>query len=125
MQQYGNVLKALAETAVEGAEPVLRRRADLFAADFEARARAHLAPKCALAAAASAQRHGGVARNSAEDRLTGYMTAVKHARQIMRGGQAAAVTDTSEAMRAGAHAPQPPPPLISCVELPSRSCDEI
>ena len=106
VQQYGNVLKALAEANAEGAEPVLRRRTDLFAADFEARARVHLAPKCALAAAASAQRHGGVAKSSAEDRLTNYMSAVRHAREIMPGsrwimpcGKAAAVAaaDTSDA----------------------------
>ena len=115
VQQYGNVLKCLAKANAEGAEPVLRRRADLFAADFEARARVHLAPKCAAAAAASAQRHGGVAKNSAEVRLIGYMSAIRHARDIMPGSRwimpcgkvaAVAAADTSEAVRAIAHAPQ-------------------
>jgi hypothetical protein len=114
IRQYGQVLQYLTEVNAEGAEPVLCRRADLFAADFEARARLHLAPRCALAAATSAQRHGGVAKNSAEVRLTTHMTAIRHARDVMPGSRwimqsgkaAVAAADTSEAVRASAHAPQ-------------------
>ena len=137
VEQYGNVLKHLAEANAEGAEPVLRRRADLFAADFEARARVHLAPKCALAAAASAQRHGGVAKVSAEVRLIGNMNAIRHARDIMPGsrwimpcGKAAAVAaaDTSEAVRGSAHAPQLAAAAAAATVVYGRvvsDCDEI
>lgn len=132
------MLIALSQASVEGAEPVLRRRADLFAADFEDRARAHLAPKCALAAARSVQRHGGVVEDRLNTRLVIYMVAIKHARKLMRCGQAAVVAYTSDAVQAGAHAPQQLPsasagcgeppvvvaPVIFCVDLTS-GCDEI
>ena len=136
IRQYGDVLRYLTEVNPEGAEPVLCRRADLFAADFEARARLHLAPKCALAAAASAQRHGGVAKNSAEVRLTTYMTAIRHARDIMPGSRwimpcgkaAVAAADTSEAVRASAHAPELAADAGAATVVYGRAfsdCDEI